>query len=145
MSSTNVSAELASSVKKGVSMIVVPDIAAALDWYTSIGFKEIARFADDDDNEVTFGMVSLGSAELMFRIGPQPPASDNRWLYRDVTLWFYTDAVDALYRFLTSRGAELVEDIYNPFYGGRQFSIRDPYGYILIFLQPDWMEKAVQE
>ncbi len=143
MSNANVSAELASSVKKGVPMIVVPDIAAALDWYASMGFTEIARYADDD--EVSFGMVSFGNAELMFRIGSPPQASDSEWLRHDVTLWFYTDAVDSLYRFLKSRGGELVEDIYNPFYGGRQFSIRDPYGYILIFLQPDSHETFVRQ
>jgi hypothetical protein len=30
---------------------------------------------------------------------------------------------------------EFAEDLYDPFYGGRQFSIRDPNGYLLIFLQ----------
>jgi hypothetical protein len=29
-----------------------------------------------------------------------------------------------------------VEDIYDPFYGGREFSIRDANGYCLYFLQP---------
>jgi hypothetical protein len=32
-------------------------------------------------------------------------------------------------------GIEFIEDLYDPFYGGRQFSIRDPNGYHLIFLQ----------
>ena len=30
-------------------------------------------------------------------------------------------------------GIEFVEDIYDPFYGGRQFSIRDLNGYMLVF------------
>jgi hypothetical protein len=29
-----------------------------------------------------------------------------------------------------------VEDLHDPFYGGRQFSIRDLNGYTLVFLQP---------
>ena len=36
-------AALAGSVTKGVPMIYVPDVARALDWYASIGFKEINR------------------------------------------------------------------------------------------------------
>jgi hypothetical protein len=49
---------LATSVAKGVPMIHVPDVARALDWYTSIGFRELARY--DDDGLVNFGMVSFG-------------------------------------------------------------------------------------
>ena len=33
-------------------MIYVPDVAQALDWYVSIGFKELNRF--DDDGVVNF-------------------------------------------------------------------------------------------
>jgi ankyrin repeat protein len=47
-------AKMADSVKHGVPMINVPDIAATLDWYTSIGFKEIGRNEDD-------GLVNWGS------------------------------------------------------------------------------------
>lgn len=37
----------------------------------------------------------------------------------------------------TNRAAiEIVEDINDPFYGGRQFGIRDLNGYDLYFLQP---------
>jgi catechol 2,3-dioxygenase-like lactoylglutathione lyase family enzyme len=136
-------AKMADSVKKGVPMITVSDIAATLDWYESIGFKEIRRY--EDDGLVSFGMVSFGKAELMLNIG-EPSG------LRDVSLWFYTDQVDQLYQLLKSRqlqaaraalngepgdhqGIDFVEDIYDPFYGGRQFSIRDLNGYTLIFLQ----------
>jgi palmitoyltransferase len=37
-------AGLAGSVRKSVTMIMVPDVARALEWYTSIGFREIARY-----------------------------------------------------------------------------------------------------
>ena len=43
-------------------MIHVPDVARTLEWYASIGFKEIARY--EDDGLVNFGMVSFGKAEL---------------------------------------------------------------------------------
>ena len=43
-------------MNKNVAMIYVPDVARALDWYESIGFRELARY--EDDGLVNFGMVS---------------------------------------------------------------------------------------
>jgi ankyrin repeat protein len=138
-------AKMASSIKKGVPMLKVPDVAAALEWYKSIGFTELARFADD--NELNFGMVAFGGAEMMFVPGGKPEAP------RDVSLWFYTDQVDRLYQIMKSKQIEAAkaelagqqpsrpriifeEDINDPFYGGRQFSISDLNGFDVLFLQP---------
>lgn len=135
--------EMAGSIKKGVPMISVPDVARALDWYTSIGFKEIARYGDD--GQVNFGMVSFGNAELMLNMHGNPGP-------HDVSLWFYTDQVDNLYQLLKSRqleaaqaalagalgdheGIQFEQDIEDMFYGARQFCIRDLNGYALYFIQ----------
>jgi ankyrin repeat protein len=137
-------AALARSVKKSVTMIIVPDVARALDWYTSIGFREIARYGDDGD--VNFGMVSFGEAELMLNMHGSAGV-------HDASLWFYTDRIDDLYLLLKSRRLEAArsqltgqpgdnegivfeQDIEDMFYGARQFGIRDPNGYILYFIQP---------
>jgi catechol 2,3-dioxygenase-like lactoylglutathione lyase family enzyme len=134
-------ATLARSTRKGVPMIGVPDIAAALRWYASIGFTEVERYAED--GLVNFGMVTFGKAEVLFGIHEAPNAEN-------VRLWFYTDEVDGLYEQLKARqlgearealegdpvgaeGMRFEEELYDPFYGGRQFSIRDPWGYTLIF------------
>ena len=136
-------AALAHSVGKGVPTILVPDVAAALAWYASIGFKEIARY--EDDGVVNFGMISFGEAELMLNMHGKPGP-------HDVSLWFYTDRVDELYRLLKSRqleaaaaaldggrgtdtGIEFTQDIEDMFYGARQFCIRDPNGFELYFIQ----------
>jgi ankyrin repeat protein len=133
-------AELADSVQKGVPMIRVPDIAKTLDWYVSIGFEECGRFPGK--GAPNFGMLAFGKAELMLM--PGKPGKD------EVRLWFYTDKVDELYGVFKSRqlevaqaalagkqtyGFEFVEDIYDPPYGKRQFSIRDLNGYTLIFFR----------
>jgi len=134
--------KMAHSIKKGVPMIVVPDVARTLDWYASIGFKEIARY--EDDGVVNFGMVSFGRAELMLNLHGKPDP-------REVSLWFYTDQVDRLYQLLKSRqletaqaalasepcdheGIEFEQDIEDMFYGARQFGIRDLNGYVLYFI-----------
>ena len=136
-------AGLATSVKKSVTMIMVPDVARALAWYTSIGFREIARYADD--GYVNFGMVSLGGAELMLNMHGKPGV-------HDASVWFYTDQVDDLYQLLKARRLEAAhsqltgqpdddqglvfeQDIEDMFYGARQFGIRDLNGYTLYFIQ----------
>jgi ankyrin repeat protein/uncharacterized glyoxalase superfamily protein PhnB len=143
-------ARLAESIKKGVPMIFVPDVARALDWYTSIGFNEIARY--EDDGLVNFGMVSFGKAELMLNMHGKPGP-------HDVSLWFYTDQVDSLYQLLKSRqleaaqvalsgqpreheGIEFEQDIEDMFYGARQFSVRDLNGYELYFIQSAERQRA---
>ncbi len=140
--------KLARSIQKGVPMIRVPDIAQTLDWYRSIGFTEIGRFGNG--GSVDWGMVSFGKAELMFMSGKANP--------QDVRLWFYTTQVDRLYQLFKSRlvqaaqaalagapgdnaGIEIIEDIYDPAYGGREFGIRDLNGYALYFMQERLIRK----
>lgn len=137
-------AEMAASTKKCIPMIMVPDVAAALDWYTSIGFKERGRVADES-GYVNWGMVAFGDAGLMLNM-------HGRTGRHDVSLWFYTNQVDALYSLVKSRQLEIAQamlagkpgdhgqieiaqDIYNPPYGGREFCIRDVNGYELYFRQ----------
>jgi len=69
-------------------------VGRALESYTSIGFKELARY--EDDGLVNFGMVSFGKAELMANMHGQRGS-------QGASLWFYTDQVDALYQLLKSR------------------------------------------
>jgi ankyrin repeat protein len=136
-------AALADSVKKCVPMLVVPDVARALEWYVSLGFKELARH--EDDGLVNFGMVALGSAELMLNLYGKIGDHDS-------SIWFYTDKIDEVYQLLKSRQlatarAELAgepgthqtivfeQDIEDMFYGARQFCIRDLNGYQLYFIR----------
>jgi hypothetical protein len=129
-------AALAGSVRKCVPMIYVPDVVGALEWYASIGFKELARY--EDDGLVNFGMLSFGGAELMLNMHGKPGR-------HDVSLWFYTENIDAIYELLKSRqiqaartgepGIEFEQDIEDMFYGVRQFGIRDLNGYVLYFEQ----------
>ena len=118
--------KLADSVNKCVPMIYVPDVAAALAWYASIGFQEITRYASD--GLVNFGFVSFGKAEIMLN-------AKGKRVEHDVSLWLYTDKADELYETLKWRRIEFVEHINDTFYGARQFGIRDLNGYVLYFIQ----------
>ena len=99
-------------------------------------------------NSATDLKIGFGASEFGLSPGGQPGP-------RGVSLWFYTDRVQELYQILKDRqiravqaalagseaepGVRFVEDLYSPFYGGRQFSIEDPNGLTLIFWHPDWL------
>ena len=134
-------ANMSGEIQGSAPMIRVPDIAQTLAWYTSIGFTEAGR--NEENGFVDWGMVVFGKAQLMFMPGKPNP--------HDVRLWFYTRKVDRLYELFKARlleaaqaslsGAgddvpfEIIEDINDPFYGGREFGIRDLNGYGLYFRQ----------
>lgn len=139
----------AESVQKIIPMLLVPDVARTLEWYTSLGFKELGRVPDQGQPD--WGMVRFGKAEIMLVFGGKQAEKQGQ---RDVRLWFYTPKVDELYQLLKSRQLqaaqaaiagepgpdksndqtiEFLADIHNPDYGGREFGIRDLNGYNLFF------------
>jgi ankyrin repeat protein len=133
---------LAASVRKAIPVLYASDIAATLRWYRSVGFTEVGRYPQDG-SRVFWGMVKLGAAELMFDVRV-PDASGT-------TLLLTTVRINDVYQFLRSRQmkragepsrddgddrrVEFVEDLHEPAFGGLQFTVRDPNGYALRFLQ----------
>src|SRR5262249_1841348 len=87
-------AALADSVTRIVPLMYVPDVAAALDWYVSIGFREVARFSDD--GMVNFGIVGFGQTEILINMHGKKGK-------HDISLWFSTDRIDELYQLFKSR------------------------------------------
>jgi catechol 2,3-dioxygenase-like lactoylglutathione lyase family enzyme len=107
-------------------------VGATLAWYTSLGFTEVARYPTDGSG-VFWGLVTLGKAEITFDVRETAGA-------RGVSLLLVTDRVQDLYEFLKSRqleraDVEFVQTLHEPVHGGREFSIRDPNGLTLRFLQ----------
>jgi catechol 2,3-dioxygenase-like lactoylglutathione lyase family enzyme len=108
------------------------DVAATLAWYRSIGFTEVARFPATG-SAVFWGLVTMGKAELSFDVRESQPVSG-------VSLLVTTDRVRDLYDALAARqlGAadvQFVKTLHEPEHGGLEFSIRDPNGFTLRFLQ----------
>jgi len=123
----------AKSVKRAMPMFRVRDMRATVRWYESIGFEVHDRY--EDGGELTFARLSFGDGE--FTLSPGGTTGP-----RDVSLWFFTDRVRELYALLKERHVRFEEDLYEPFYGGRQFSIADVNGLNLIFWQPPWLTRA---
>jgi hypothetical protein len=149
---TEARAELAAgatSVKKISPMFAVRDMRATVRWYQSIGFTLDHEY--EDSGELVFARLTFGGCEFALRPGGNPGP-------RDVSVWFFTDRVQDLYEALKGRQLRAAsralnapdgelevrfdEDLYTPFYGGRQFSIRDINGLALIFWQPEWLAPA---
>ncbi|MGH7615101.1 MAG: ankyrin repeat domain-containing protein [Gemmatimonadales bacterium] len=128
-------AALGDSIRKHIPMFAVPDMAATIAWYTSMGFTLQGRHPEQ--GEMDWACLSYGGSEIMLVPGRGR-----------TSLWFYTDRIDALYEFVRARqleaaraalagevepGVRFDEALYEPFYGGRQFSVRDLNGLELIF------------
>jgi hypothetical protein len=125
-------AELASSIQSATLVLGSRDVKATLAWYTSIGFAETARYPTDG-SAVFWGMVTLGPAALTFDVRE---GADSR----GASLLLTTDRVHELYDLLSARqlgtdDVEFVRTLHEPEHGGMEFSIRDPNGFTLRFLQ----------
>lgn len=136
----------AESVTKISPMFSVRDMRATVRWYQSIGFTVADEY--DDSGELIFARLMFGRGEFTIGPGGNPGPVG-------VSLWFFTDRVQEVYEALkrrqlraTSRASKagdgefevrFEEDLYTPFYGGRQFGIRDINGLSLIFWQPEWL------
>jgi orotate phosphoribosyltransferase len=111
-------------------MIHVPDVRAAVEWYQSIGFTVINTYGDDDDG-LSFAMMSFGMGEVMFNEGGKLSTSDRR----EVDLYVSTSNVDNLYQSLRDR-VDVIEGLHDTFYGMREFTIRDLNRFWITFGQP---------
>lgn len=122
-------AAAARSIGKSVPMFFVRDMRATVQWYESMGFTVSDQY--EDDGELVFATVSLGAGE--FALSPGGDSGP-----RNVNFWFFTDRVEEFYRLFREQKPDVRfdEDLYEPFYGGRQFSIFDNNGLSLVFWQP---------
>ena len=132
---------LGESVRRFAVSLYSPDIRATVAWYEAIGFVVESRY--EDDGELDYVGLSFGAAFVHFsRFGEA---------VRGASLWLYTNRIDEIYQRLkqlqlhsVQAGAQedrvevrFAQDLYAPFYGGRQFDIEDPNGVSLHFLQPN--------
>ena len=105
-------------VERVVPMIHVPDVRATVEWYKTIGFSVTGT--NEEDGEMDWAVLSLGSSEVMLNAGGRPSTHDRR----EVDLYVHTHDVDDLYQRLKDR-VEIVEGLHDTFYGMREFIIRD--------------------
>jgi uncharacterized glyoxalase superfamily protein PhnB len=118
-----------SDIPKNCKSTVIPslrykDAPAAIEWLcAAFGFEKNAVYPNPDGTiahaQLTYGngMVMLGSARDDARADPQ-------------NIYLVVNDADAVYAQSKTAGAVIVQDIQNPDYGGRGFSVRDPEGHV---------------
>jgi hypothetical protein len=116
-------------MRKLIPMLCVTDVRRTVADYESLGFTVTERHPEHGDLE--FAVLSLGAVEIMVQpLGNRP--------HDRIALWFYTERIDDFYDRVRREGLarEILEEVYEPFYGGRQFSIIDRNGFELVFYSP---------
>ena len=137
-------AALRKSVSRVDVMLKVADIRASIAWYQSVGFELSGTYGED--GEPNWAGLFFGNAYFMLVPGARPASR------RDASFWIFTNRVDDIYRVLKDRQLERArslldgktpafpearfqQDIYNAFYGNREFTIVDPDGYEITIAQ----------
>jgi catechol 2,3-dioxygenase-like lactoylglutathione lyase family enzyme len=104
-------------------VLVVSDIAAAVDFYTKkLGFTLAFTWGGDPP---TFAGVNLGKVQIFLQqVTPSPKGCSVTFLVGDA---------DALYAFHRANGVEVTAEIADRDYGIRDYGVRDLHGYHLSF------------
>jgi catechol 2,3-dioxygenase-like lactoylglutathione lyase family enzyme len=106
--------------------VAVGDILSAVEFYTKkLGFTQAFIWGEPP----TFAGVNLDKVQMFLAKGTPTPSRETG------TVYFLVDDVDSLYEFHRARGVEIAQAIDDRPYGIRDYSVRDLYGYYLVFGQ----------
>ena len=131
----------ASMLRQATPMLCVDDVAETVKWFTSIGFS-LDEY-HPSLAEIDWASMSFGKVRLMVQGRVARPRAQ-------IALWFSTSEIETFHATLQQRQLEsaraalagepssnpeirFTENLYEPFYGGKQFSIADPNGFELVF------------
>ena len=112
--------------------LVVRDVQAAIDFYTSVlGFQQ--NMTVPDAPPYVFGSVTSGSIEVFFN-DQKAVAEDYPPLARDplggtMTLFLECEGIEEVLRAVEKAGAVIVMPLKTQFYGMREFAFMDPQGW----------------
>ena len=104
--------------------LAVSDIPSAVEFYTSkLGFQLAFTWGEPP----TFAGVNLGKVQMFLAKGAPTPSPDTGAVY------FLVSDADQLYEFHRANGVEITQEIDDRPYGIRDYAIRDPHGYHIVF------------
>jgi catechol 2,3-dioxygenase-like lactoylglutathione lyase family enzyme len=104
--------------------LAVSDIAAAVEFYTKkLGFQHAFSWGEP----ATFAGVNLGKVQMFLEKGTPTPSSETGAVY------FIVGDADQLYEFHRANGVDIAQVIDDRPYGIRDYTVRDRYGYYLVF------------
>jgi len=104
--------------------LAVNDISTAVEFYTKrLGFEEAFTWGEPP----SFAGVNLGKAQMFLAKGTPTPSPDTSAVY------FLVGDADQLYELHRAHGVEIAQAIGDRPYGIRDYTVRDLYGYHLVF------------
>jgi uncharacterized glyoxalase superfamily protein PhnB len=105
-----------------VQLIRVPDVLAAVEFYTSkLGFTLGFTWGEP----AAMAGVNLGDVQVFLERGTRASGAS--------AVYFVVGDADELYAYHRATGVDVVEPLDDREYGMRDYSVRDPYGYVLSF------------
>lgn len=116
-------------------VLYIDDIEGAIAFYREGLGLDVNVFGNDPETgRPNIFLASLDEAKFPVSRDPTFAKADGSGS-GGVTLYFHLDSpVDGYVdRFRSAAGSEVVEDVTDQWWGDRTFTIRDPWGYILIF------------
>lgn len=116
-------------MRRVTPMIHVPDVAATIAWYESVGFSVLGT--GEDGGETVWAELAFGDGRIMLGSGGKPSDEPRR----EVDLYVHTENVDRLFAGL-SKIVRVQEPPHDMFYGMREFIVRDNNGFWLTFGEP---------
>jgi len=104
--------------------LAVSDIPGAIDFYVKkLGFEQAFTWGEPP----SFAGVNLGKVQMFLAKGAPTPSSETGAVY------FLVGDADQLYEFHRANGVEIARPIDDRPYGIRDYTVRDLYGYYLVF------------
>ena len=121
-------------------LFVVRSVPRTLSFYRDkLGFE--VTFEGPEPDDIFFGMVKRGHAEIMFKdIGVDPIPNYTKDIKQGHAPWdayVYTPDPDALAAEFASRGVALWQQVENNSDNLRGFEMQDVNGYVLYFGRPN--------
>jgi uncharacterized glyoxalase superfamily protein PhnB len=124
-------------LKKLTPNLMVEDIDATLPFYTDVlGFTVVTTVPEQ--SPLAWAMLQRDDVIVMLQsresLAAEIPSLRKEPINRSMT--FYTEVTDVEGLLASVRDrAEIVQDLHTTFYGAKEFSIRDPNGYIFAFAE----------
>ena len=107
------------------------DSNKALEFYKrAFGAKVLSIFPGLDGKGVMHATMQIGDAILMMgdEMGPQCRSAETLG-GTPITLWIYTESVDAFFKKAVQAGAVETMPVGDQFWGDRMGQLKDPFGY----------------
>lgn len=110
--------------------LLVDDVDEQVDWVVDVlGFADQGRMKGPDGKSM-HASVRAGDGLIMMG-NPGKTLSTPKSLGGTATMtYIYVDDVDASYARAKDKGADIVEELADQFYGDRTFGARDPQGHL---------------